>query len=75
MEYSRHSKIYWLVTEQNISGNMVTVMSPDGKPIQVNASALQSAGSQNNIGMIQLGKMPQSDTFETELSICQKEGS
>ena len=48
-------------------------MSPDGKPIQVNASALQSAGSQNNIGMIQLGKMPQS--FETELSICQKEGS
>ena len=49
-------------------------MSPDGKPIQVNASALQSAGSQNNIGMIQLGKMPQSDTFETELSICQKEG-
>ena len=54
---------------------MVTVMSPDGKPIQVNASALQSAGSQNNIGMIQLGKMPQSDTFETELSICQKEGS
>ena len=35
---------------------MVTVMSPDGKPIQVNASALQSAGSQNNIGMIQLGK-------------------
>ena len=73
MEYSRFSKIYWLVTEQNISGNMVTVMSPDGKPIQVNASALQSAGSQNNIGMIQLGKMPQS--FETELSICQKEGS
>ena len=50
-------------------------MSPDGKPIQVNASALQSAGSQNNIGMIQLGKMPQSDRFETELSICQKEGS
>ena len=44
------------MTEQNISGNMVTVMSPDGKPIQVNASALQSAGSQNNIGMIQLGK-------------------
>ena len=31
-------------------------MSPDGKPIQVNASALQSAGSQNNIGMIQVGK-------------------
>ena len=56
IKYSRHSKIYWLVTEQNISGNMVTVMSPDGKPIQVNASALQSAGSQNNIGMIQLGK-------------------
>ena len=35
---------------------MVTVMSPDGKPIQVNASALQSAGSQNNTGMIQVGK-------------------
>ena len=42
--------------EQNISGNMVTVMSPDGKPIQVNASALQAAGSQNNTGMIQVGK-------------------
>ena len=35
---------------------MVTVMSPDGKPIQVNASALQAAGSQNNTGMIQVGK-------------------
>jgi hypothetical protein len=29
---------------------MVTVMSPDGKPIQVDASALQAAGAQNAIG-------------------------
>jgi len=29
---------------------MVTVMSPDGKPIQVNASALQAAAAQNAVG-------------------------
>ena len=37
----------------NILGNMVTVMSPDGKPIQVDASALQAAGAQNAIGEIE----------------------
>ena len=26
-------------------------MSPDGKPVQVNASALQAAGAQNTMGM------------------------
>ena len=31
---------------------MVTVMSPEGKPIQVNASALQAAGAQNTIGTL-----------------------
>ena len=31
---------------------MVTVMSPDGKPIQINASSLQAATSQNTMGMI-----------------------
>ena len=27
-------------------------MSPDGKPVQVNASALQAAGAQNTMGML-----------------------
>ena len=35
----------------SISGNTVTVMSPDGTPVQVNASALQSAAAQNTVGM------------------------
>ena len=30
---------------------MVTVMSPEGKPIQVSASSLQSAGVQNQMGI------------------------
>ena len=30
---------------------MVTVMSPEGKPIQVNVSALQSVAVQNAVGM------------------------
>ena len=29
---------------------MVTIMSPDGKPIQVSASSLQTAGVQNQTG-------------------------
>jgi hypothetical protein len=29
---------------------MVTIMSPEGKPIQVNASALQAAAGQNTMG-------------------------
>ena len=32
-------------------GSTVTVMSPDGTPVQVNASALQAAASQNAVGM------------------------
>ena len=31
---------------------MVTIMSPEGKPIQVNASALQAASAQNTMGML-----------------------
>ena len=37
-----------------ILGNMVTIMSPEGKPIQVNASALQAASAQNSMGMLRL---------------------
>ena len=33
---------------------MVTIMSPEGKPIQVNASALQAASAQNTMGMLKL---------------------
>ena len=33
-----------------IVGNTVTVMSPEGKPIQVNAGALQAAAAQNAVG-------------------------
>ena len=39
---------------QPILGNMVTIMSPEGKPIQVNASALQAASAQNSMGMLRL---------------------
>ena len=35
---------------------MVTVLSPDGTPITVNANVLQSAGVQNGIGMTLLNK-------------------
>ena len=31
-------------------GNTVTVMSPEGTPIQVNTSALQAAAAQNATG-------------------------
>ena len=37
-------------------GDTVTVMSPDGTPIQINASALQAAGAQNIPGMIGICK-------------------
>ena len=37
-----------------LSGNTITVMSPDGKPIQVNASALQSAGAQMASGTLEI---------------------
>ena len=35
-----------------ILGNTVTVMSPEGKPVTVNASALQAAAAQNAVGML-----------------------
>ena len=31
-------------------GNTITIMSPEGKPIQVNAAALQAAAAQNAVG-------------------------
>ena len=37
-------------------GNTVTIMSPEGKPIQVNAGALQAAAAQNAAGMLELIK-------------------
>ena len=45
---------------------MVTIMSPEGKPIQVNASALQAASAQNTMGMLK--KMDDTEHFQ-ELSI------
>ena len=35
-----------------VLGNTVTVMSPDGKPVTVNASALQAAAAQNAVGRL-----------------------
>ena len=35
-----------------ILGNSVTVMSPEGKPIQINTAALQSAVAQNTTGIL-----------------------
>ena len=35
----------------SILGGTVTIMSPDGTPVQVNASALQAASAQNAAGM------------------------
>ena len=34
-----------------VLGNTVTVMSPDGKPVQINSSALQASAAQNAVGM------------------------
>ena len=47
---------------------MVTIMSPEGKPIQVNASALQAASAQNTMGMLKKKKMDDTEHFQ-ELSI------
>ena len=33
-------------------GNTVTVMSPEGKPIQLNSSVLQAAAAQNTVGRL-----------------------
>jgi len=38
--------------EQYFSGNVVTVMSPEGEPIQMNAMALQAATAQNTSGIL-----------------------
>ena len=35
-----------------ILGGTVTIMSPDGTPVQVNASALQAASAQNAVGTL-----------------------
>ena len=45
-------------------------MSPDGKPIQVDANALQAAGVSNGIGMNDsIHKMCKNKTKSQELSI------
>ena len=45
-------KVISITTFFNNTGNSVTVMSPEGKPIQVNAAALQSAAAQNATGLL-----------------------
>ena len=47
-----------------ILGNTVTVMSPDGTPIQVNNNALQEAVAQGSTGM--------SKQIDSEIEIVQK---
>ena len=42
-------------------------MSPEGKPIQVNASALQAASAQNTMGMLEI-KIDDTENYQ-ELSI------
>ena len=44
--------VHLAIKEQFISGNTVTVMSPEGKQIQMNAMALQTAAAQNAAGML-----------------------
>ena len=54
--FFRHQSIpfnvHLAINEQFISGNTVTVMSPEGKPIQMNAMALQMAAAQNAAGVL-----------------------
>ena len=50
-------------------GNTVTVMSPEGKPIQVNASALQAAAAQNAIGRLSNFHWRMPKDYSPELSI------
>ena len=38
-------------------GGMVTVMGPDGTPIQVAANAVQGLGAQNSLGRTQHSKV------------------
>ena len=42
-------------------------MSPDGKPIQVNASALHAATAQNTMGRYSM--LRQKDVFSQELTV------
>ena len=50
-------------------------MSPDGKPIQVNAGALQAAAAQNAVGMhLSLNDNHQKDYIQ-ELSLIQEDFS
>ena len=46
---------------------MVTIMSPEGKPIQVNASALQAASAHGTMGMLKM-RIDETANFQ-ELSI------
>ena len=46
------SSYYLRFKERYFSGNVVTVMSPEGQPIQMNAMALQAAAAQNATGML-----------------------
>ena len=53
-----------------IIGNLVTILSPEGKPIQVDANALQAAGVANGIGMNDsTHKIYKNKTKNQELSI------
>ena len=52
-----------------ILGNTVTVMSPEGKPIQVNASALQAAAAQNTVGRSLIYNISIFKEYKQELSL------
>ena len=52
-----------------ILGNTVTVMSPEGKPIQVNASALQAAAAQNTVGRILIYNISIFKEYRHDLSL------
>jgi len=49
-------------------GNTVTVISPDGKPVQVNTAALQSSVAQNTTGILGRQNLKKRTIFQ-ELSI------
>ena len=47
-------------------------MSPEGKPIQVNASALQAAGAQNAIGTLTFWKLNYTYVFSRIVNMLSK---
>ena len=47
----KYRRNYILLSYILILGNTVTVMSPDGTPVQVNNNALQEAVAQGSTGM------------------------